>query len=101
MADHENDTPGEPPAIRDEAADSPMWLPALGLALLLLGAVLIVWRSSGADETQAGGDETVETEPADTEQATAVQADDEQATAVQAAGDEGEAEPADAPNAPE
>ena len=49
MAGNEHDTPGEPPAIRDEAADSPMWLPALGLALLLLGVVFIAWRSSSVE----------------------------------------------------
>ncbi len=83
MADHEHDAPGEPPAVRDEAADSPVWLPALGLTLLLLGAVLIVWRGSNAEETAT--DEAAETgQPAD----------------------EGEAEPVDEPaddqpNAPE
>ena len=57
MADHEHDRPGEPPEIRDEAADSPMWLPVLGLTLLLLGAVFLVWRSSGDD---VGETETTE-----------------------------------------
>jgi len=49
MATDEHQTPGEPPAIRDEAADSPIWLPAMGLALLLLGAVFIVWQGATAD----------------------------------------------------
>lgn len=56
MADQEHDRPGEPPAIRDEAADSPMWLPALGLSLLLLGVVLVLWQSANPDE--ANPDET-------------------------------------------
>ncbi len=54
MATDEHHTPGEPPAIRDEAADSPLWLPALGLALLLLGAIFVVWQGSTAEvETEA------------------------------------------------
>ena len=50
MAQDEHHTPGEPPPIRDEAADSPLWLPAVGLTLLLLGAVFFVWRSTATDE---------------------------------------------------
>lgn len=50
MAQDEHHTPGEPPPIRDEAAESPLWLPAVGLTLLLLGAVFIVWRGATADE---------------------------------------------------
>jgi len=67
MAQDEHHTPGEPPPIRDEAADSPLWLPAVGLTLLLLGAIFIVWRASGdeaqdvpaeqAEETTAQADE--------------------------------------------
>lgn len=45
MAHDEHHTPGEPPPVRDEAADSPLWLPAVGLTLLLLGAILLVWRT--------------------------------------------------------
>lgn len=39
MADAHHDRPGEPPEIRDEAADTPMWVPAMGLALLIVSAV--------------------------------------------------------------
>jgi hypothetical protein len=70
MADP-HDTPGELPTIRDEAADSPMWLPALGLALLLVGTALIAWRARTVDEVAepdvaqpAEADEAVEAEPA-------------------------------------
>lgn len=52
MAHDEHHTPGEPPPIRDEAADSPLWLPALGLTLLLLGAIFVVWRSATAEEPE-------------------------------------------------
>lgn len=64
MADH-NDTPGEPPTIRDEAADSPMWLPALGLTLLILGTLLIAWRSSNTDEVVEDEAAQVEEAPAE------------------------------------
>ncbi|MEQ8458226.1 MAG: hypothetical protein RLO52_25850 [Sandaracinaceae bacterium] len=47
MADAHHDRPGEPPEIRDEAADTPMWVPAMGLALLIVSAVFLVWQSSG------------------------------------------------------
>ncbi len=46
MAHDEHHTPGEPPPVRDEAADSPLWLPAVGLSLLVLGAILLVWRAT-------------------------------------------------------
>lgn len=59
MADHDQDRPGELPSIQDEAGESPMWLPALGLALLLLGAVFLVWRSGG-DEAAPEEVETAE-----------------------------------------
>ncbi|MCA9609174.1 MAG: hypothetical protein KC619_26415 [Myxococcales bacterium] len=49
MAHDEHHTPGEPPPVRDEAADSPLWLPAVGLTLLLLGAIFLVWRSADDD----------------------------------------------------
>lgn len=57
MADAENHRPGEPPEIRDEAADTPMWLPALGLALLVLAAFGVIYQSVQAEADAA---ETVE-----------------------------------------
>lgn len=72
MADH-HDTPGEPPTIRDEAADSPMWLPALGLTLLILGTLVIAWRSSTADEIVE--DEATQVEEAPEEPAEAQEDD--------------------------
>jgi len=67
MATDEHSTPGEPPPVRDEAADSPLWLPALGLTLLLLGAIFIVWRSSATelDAGDAAAEETAEEAPGD------------------------------------
>ncbi len=38
----EHHRPGEPPPIRDEAADTPLWLPVVGLCLLLLGAFAVI-----------------------------------------------------------
>lgn len=46
----EHHRPGEPPPIRDEAADTPLWLPVLGLCFLLFGAFALIWQSTGADE---------------------------------------------------
>ncbi|MFK7986539.1 MAG: hypothetical protein AB8I08_10995 [Sandaracinaceae bacterium] len=57
MADAENHRPGEPPEIRDEAADTPMWLPVLGLALLVFAAVGVIYQSVQAE---AEVDETIE-----------------------------------------
>ncbi len=77
MAHDEHHTPGEPPPVRDEAADSPLWLPAVGLTLLLLGAILLVWRTvddggpafelteepaEGAEAAEAAGDAPAEAE---------------------------------------
>ncbi|MBX3271904.1 MAG: hypothetical protein KF729_16670 [Sandaracinaceae bacterium] len=51
--EHAHHVPGEPPPIHDEAADSPLWLPAVGLVILLLGAILMIWRGATDDETAA------------------------------------------------
>lgn len=48
MAEHEVHAPGIP-EIHDDAADSPLWLPVLGLSLLLLGAVYTVISSAMED----------------------------------------------------
>ena len=84
MADA-HDRPGEPPAVRDEAADTPMWVPAIGLALLILGGVFLVWQSSTEESVGEAVEEAVEDAPA--------LGGDEEPT------DEGEGEePADAPH---
>lgn len=57
--------PGELPEIRDEAADTPMWVPGIGLALLILAALFIVWQSASA-RLDAEATEAVEA-PADAE----------------------------------
>lgn len=57
MADVHHDRTGEPPEIRDEAADTPMWVPAMGLALLIVGAVFLVWQSSGEPAPDAAAEE--------------------------------------------
>ncbi|HJL17066.1 MAG TPA: hypothetical protein RMH99_15480 [Sandaracinaceae bacterium LLY-WYZ-13_1] len=51
--------PGEPPEIRDEAADTPMWVPAAGLALLILGAVFLVWQTATTEDEAAETTEQV------------------------------------------
>lgn len=65
MAKAEHDRPGEPPEVRDEAADTPLWVPALGLAVLLFGAVFLVWNAS-MDE-QSATTEAQQAEPAEVE----------------------------------
>lgn len=49
----EHHRPGEPPPIRDEAADTPFWLPVLGLCLLVLGALFVIWQSATAHDEAA------------------------------------------------
>ncbi|MGE0789650.1 MAG: hypothetical protein AB7S26_28515 [Sandaracinaceae bacterium] len=66
MADSDShDVPGELPQLRDEAADSPLWLPALGLTILLLGAVVIVWRGATSETTDDAAETAEEAAPAD------------------------------------
>lgn len=50
------DVSGPPglPEIRDEAADTPMWIPALGLALFVLATVWLVISAAFADVDAAG-----------------------------------------------
>ncbi len=50
MSDPEAPYKGDFPAVHDEAADSPRWLPALGFALLCLLAFSIVWRAATREE---------------------------------------------------
>ena len=56
MADHSNEG-GTLPDVHDEAADTPMWVPMLGLALLTLATICLIVRAAVADDTV---DETVE-----------------------------------------
>ena len=55
MADHAHDEPDVPglPQIQDEAADTPMWLPATGLALLAILVLMLVYHVSKGPETEA------------------------------------------------
>jgi hypothetical protein len=62
MAHAEHTRPGEPPEVRDEAADTPLWVPAVGLALLILGAVFLVWQSATERTAAEGETEQVEAE---------------------------------------
>lgn len=48
MADDHSHTPGLP-EIHDEAADTPMWIPMLGLALFALLALFLIVRAAVAD----------------------------------------------------
>lgn len=45
MSDHGH-APGELPSVHDEAADTPLWFPALGVGLLALLAFFVVLRQS-------------------------------------------------------
>lgn len=55
------------PDVTDEAADSPTWLPALGLGLLVLLALTVLRPSEGDSPSgEAGAEEPAEAaEPAD------------------------------------
>ena len=74
----EHHQPGELPPIRDEAADTPLWLPVMGLCFLVIGAVALIWQSANAaepdtaetaDVVAAEGEEAPAAEPADGEPA--------------------------------
>ncbi len=68
--------PGEPPPIQDEAADTPMWLPLVGLALLLIGAFLVIWQTAtGEDETAVLPAPAAVDAPADADDAPAAEGD--------------------------
>lgn len=46
--------PGEPPPVRDEAADTPLWMPLLGLCLLVIGVLAVLWQASTGNDEAAG-----------------------------------------------
>ncbi|MGF1466768.1 MAG: hypothetical protein ACFCGT_11605 [Sandaracinaceae bacterium] len=54
MADPDR-IPGEPPPVHDEAADTPLWLPVVGLVLLVVLVFGVVWQSVTAPSDEAGG----------------------------------------------
>lgn len=50
MADaSEHHRPGELPPVRDEAADSPLWLPVVGLCFLVIGAFAVIWQANTSE----------------------------------------------------
>jgi hypothetical protein len=55
MADQHHDEPDVPglPQIQDEAADTPMWLPATGLGLLVIMVLMLVYHVAQGPETAA------------------------------------------------
>lgn len=85
MADHSHDEPDVPglPQIQDEAADTPMWLPATGLALLAVMVLMLVYHVSKGPEAEA------------TEGDVAAEAAEEDGAQDEAAAPGGEAAPAD------
>lgn len=84
--EHAHEAPGLP-EIRDEAADTPLWVPVLGLSLLVLLALVFVVRAEmGAGEEEA---------PPAAEQVAAQQPGEGQAAPVEA-----EVEPIDPDNPP-
>lgn len=62
MADANHDEPDVPglPEIQDEAADTPMWVPALGLALLAAFVLSFVLRAAIAESDETVADEAAE-----------------------------------------
>jgi hypothetical protein len=65
----EHHQPGELPPIRDEAADTPLWLPVMGLCFLVVGAVALIWQSANGGEAES--DEAAEVVAAEGEEAPA------------------------------
>ena len=61
MADDHHHAPGLP-EIHDEAADTPMWLPLLGLALFTLAALVLIIRAAVADASAELGAEAAAVE---------------------------------------
>ena len=55
MADQHHDEPDVPglPQIQDEAPDTPMWLPATGLGLLVIMVLMLVYHVAQGPETAA------------------------------------------------
>ncbi len=39
--------------MRDEAADTPLWMPLLGLCFLVAGAFAVIWQAATGDEEAA------------------------------------------------
>ena len=68
-----NDTGGVLPQIRDEAANTPKWVPLTGLALLLVLGLLLAGRVASRDAESA--DEASVSSPAATEAPAAAEAD--------------------------
>ena len=96
MADQHHDEPDVPglPQIQDEAADTPMWLPATGLGLLVLMVLMLVYHVAQGPETAAAeGD--VAAEGADAEGAEAADGEAEAAPEGAAEAPAGEAAPAE------
>lgn len=63
MADEHHHAPGLP-EIHDEAADTPMWLPMLGLAIFAIVALFLITRAA-IEDASAELDATAEEAPAD------------------------------------
>jgi hypothetical protein len=63
MADDHHHAPGLP-EIHDEAADTPMWLPMLGLAIFAIVALFLITRAA-IEDASAELDATAEEAPAE------------------------------------
>lgn len=62
MTSHPN-TPPQLPEVTDEAADTPSWVPKLGLVLAVLAILWVIWshgHAGGMDGTATAGPETGE-----------------------------------------
>ncbi|MCU0671264.1 MAG: hypothetical protein MUE69_00580 [Myxococcota bacterium] len=77
MADDHHHAPGLP-EIHDEAADTPMWLPMLGLAIFAIVALFLITRAAIEDASaeldatgavEAPADEAAPAAPAEAEPA--------------------------------
>lgn len=61
----EHHRPGEPPPVRDEAADTPLWLPVVGLCFLVVGAFAVIWQANASDPAADAAPDAAEAAPAE------------------------------------
>lgn len=62
MGDAHHGPPGLP-EVHDEAPNTPMWVPAVGLALIVALALTFVFRGASSEGTHADPGSQVDTDP--------------------------------------
>lgn len=59
-ADHAHAAPTVPTTVKDEAGDTPTWVPMLGLALLAVLALFVVYRVANPSDVAGGAAATLD-----------------------------------------